>query len=113
MKYMFPRQFGLQSVFTAGPDGAKSNIQFKCGTFREKEISQLDYERQLRRPQRENECDADGGVASLKVPKRLRGVVKIIRKLRNRHAQCSYSELLRYYCPTEVRHFVRFFYVCR
>ncbi|CAG8097164.1 unnamed protein product [Penicillium salamii] len=109
MKYMFPRQFGLQSVFTPGPDGAKSNIQFKCGTFREKEISQLDYERQLRRPQRENECDADGGVASLKVPKRLRGVVKIIRKLRNRHAQCSYSELLRYYCPTEVRHFVRVF----
>ncbi|CAG8429897.1 unnamed protein product [Penicillium salamii] len=101
MKYMFPRQFGLQSVFTPGPDGAKSNIQFKCGTFREKEISQLDYERQLRRPQRDDECDADGGVGSLKVPKRLRGVVEIIRKLRNRNTQCSYSELLRYYCPTE------------
>lgn len=111
MKYMFPRQFGLHNVFMPQSDGRNSTIIFKSGIFREKEISQLDYKRQLRQPRPENEsadADAGGGVGSLKVPKRLRGMVETVRKLRNRNAQCSYSELLRYYCPTEVRHFVRF-----
>ncbi|KAJ5325627.1 Telomere reverse transcriptase [Penicillium brevicompactum] len=104
MKYMFPRQFGLHNVFMPQSDGRNSTIIFKSGIFREKEISQLDYKRQLRQPRPENEsadADAGGGVGSLKVPKRLRGMVETVRKLRNRNAQCSYSELLRYYCPTE------------
>jgi hypothetical protein len=41
------------------------------------------------------------------VPKRLRGTTEFIRKIRNRNAQCCYGVLLDYYCPTEVRHFVR------
>ncbi|CAG7919919.1 unnamed protein product [Penicillium olsonii] len=102
MKYIFPRQFGLENVFIPGPDGRKSTAHLKSQDSRETEISQLGQKRRLRQPRSENECaNADGGVESLKVPKRLRGVVEIIRKLRNRNAQCSYSEMLRYYCPTE------------
>ena len=115
MKYIFPRQFGLENVFIPGPDGRKSTAHLKSQGSRETEISQLDQKRRLRQPRPENECaNADGGVESLKVPKRLRGVVEIIRKIRNRNAQCSYSEMLRYYCPTEVRHSIRFVWlVCR
>lgn len=117
MKYMFPRQFGLQNVFTPQSDGRNGMVNFKSGIFREKEITQMEYQRQLRQPQSKKKCadaDADGGVASLKVPKRLRGMIETVRKLRNRNARCSYSQLLRYYCPTEVRHSVRFAWlVCR
>jgi telomerase reverse transcriptase len=71
--------------------------------FRENEISSLEQHRSRRI---HNECTAsDGDIANTKVPKRLRGsVTELIRKLRTRNAQCSYVELLRYYCPTDVRH---------
>ncbi|KAJ5492091.1 Telomere reverse transcriptase [Penicillium expansum] len=72
--------------------------------FRESEISRLEEEKRLQRPQPPIEfADADcGGERTIKVPKRLRGItIELVRKLRNRNAQCSYKELLRYYCPTE------------
>lgn len=107
MKYIFPRQFGLLSVFTLNSNGRNIMDDSKRFMFRESEISHLEEEKRLQRPQPEIEfADADHGVRSCKVPKRLRGItIELVRKLRNRNAQCSYGELLRHYCPTEVRHF--------
>lgn len=108
MKYIFPRQFGLLNVFQLDSDSRNSMDDSKTFMFRESEISRLEKEKRIQRPQPKNEfADADcGGVGSVKVPKRLRGItIELVRKLRNRNAQCSYGELLRYYCPTEVRHF--------
>jgi telomerase reverse transcriptase len=40
----------------------------------------------------------------LRVPKRLRGdLVFMIEKLRTLNQRCSYTEMLRHYCPVEVR----------
>ncbi|KAJ5817557.1 reverse transcriptase [Penicillium robsamsonii] len=104
MKYIFPRQFGLLNVFTLGPEARKNVDASKSFIFRESEIARLEEEKQLQRPRLGNEfADADsGGVRSVKVPKRLRGVtIELVRKLRNRNARCSYGGLLQYYCPTE------------
>ncbi|KAJ5841227.1 Telomere reverse transcriptase [Penicillium rubens] len=103
MKYIFPRQFGLLSVFTLNSNGRNIMDDSKRFMFRESEISHLEEEKRLQRPQPEIEfADADHGVRSCKVPKRLRGItIELVRKLRNRNAQCSYGELLRHYCPTE------------
>ncbi|KAJ6147666.1 Telomere reverse transcriptase [Penicillium chrysogenum] len=103
MKYIFPRQFGLLSVFTLNSNGRNIMDDSKRFMFRESEISHLEEEKRLQRPQPEIEsADADHGVRSCKVPKRLRGItIELVRKLRNRNAQCPYGELLRHYCPTE------------
>lgn len=105
MKYIFPRQFGLQNVFKPEFDGRNSTFNLKPTLFREKEISQLDHHRHPGRHQPDNECeDAGCAVGNSKVPKRLRGIIEIVKKLRNRNAKCCYRKLLRHYCPTEVRH---------
>ncbi|KAJ6184750.1 Telomere reverse transcriptase [Penicillium mononematosum] len=103
MKYIFPRQFGLLNVFTSDSDGRNTMDDSKRFIFRESEISRLEEAKRLQRPQPEIEfADADHGVRSCKVPKRLRGItIELVRKLRNRNAQCPYGELLRHYCPTE------------
>ncbi|KAJ5496602.1 reverse transcriptase [Penicillium fimorum] len=104
MKYIFPRQFGLLNVFTLGPEARKNVDASKSFMFRESEISRLEEEKHLQRPQLGNEFAGtdSGGVRSAKVPKRLRGItIELVRKLRNRNARCSYGELLQYYCPTE------------
>jgi hypothetical protein len=100
--YIFPRQFGLQNVFTstANRNGNTQNI-----VFREPEISQLIEKEQLRRP-----APSGGQVhehneeaAHTKLPKRLRGqTLELVRRLRIRHVKCSYRQLLDYYCPDEV-----------
>lgn len=108
MKYIFPRQFGLLNVFTLDSDQRKQMNDSNGFMSRESEISLLEEQKRPQGPQTGSEsADAGcGGVKSVKVPKRLRGItIELVRKLRNRNAQCSYGELLRYYCPTEVRHF--------
>lgn len=98
MKYIFPRQFGLQNVFASTGYGG-SGAQFNASALREQEISaKVDqkegvHARLLR----------DSGFTSKKLPKRLRGQVEdLVRALRVRHTRCSYLELLNYYCPLEV-----------
>jgi len=82
MMYIFPRQFSLRNVF--GPTGDQKEQFVSHGhAFREDEI-----------------FDGDG---CSKLPKRLRGqAVELAHRLRARHARCSYAELLKHYCPTEV-----------
>ncbi|KAJ5782388.1 Telomere reverse transcriptase [Penicillium paradoxum] len=104
MKYIFPRQFGLLNVFMPDSEDRNSTDEWKGFMFRENEISLLEDKVQGQRSQPQNKpADADcGGQRNIKVPKRLRGnTTELVRKLRNRNAQCPYGELLRYYCPTE------------
>jgi telomerase reverse transcriptase len=86
MKHIFPRQFGLTNVF-ASPKGQQSG-SFKAPdfTYREEEVSTA----------------AKG--ARTRVPRRLRGAPNaLVSRFRKRHARCSYTQLLRYHCPTGVR----------
>jgi telomerase reverse transcriptase len=99
MRYVFPRQFGLHNAFTSKVDRRETAMPFKDYTLREKEIHQ-------------SMCKALHGKATdlsevnrwkSRVPKRLRGAaVALINRLRTLHHRCSYTELLRYYCPVKV-----------
>jgi|SRR5690242_5120854 len=99
MRYMFPRQYGLHNVFTSKTDPRETAMPFKDYTLREKEIHQ-------------KMCRELGGKVNnadevtkwkRRLPKRLRGhVVHLIEKLRILNQRCSYTEMLRHYCPVEV-----------
>lgn len=99
MRYMFPRQFGLHNVFTSKVDKRETAMPFKDYTLREKEIHQ-------------KMCwDLGDGLSNAdevskwkqRVPKRLRGdLVSLVEKMRILNQRCSYTELLRHYCPAEV-----------
>jgi telomerase reverse transcriptase len=99
MKYMFPRQYGLHNVFTSSVDKRETAMPFKEYTLREKEIHQSmcrDLGEKIHNP---------GEVAKwkLRIPKRLRGdLVSMVDKLRVLNQRCSYTEMLRHYCPVEV-----------
>lgn len=70
MKHIFPKQFGLQNVFTG-----------------------------IRHSRSRDEMEDVP-----KIPKRLRGrPVELVQRLQRRHKNCSYAELLRYYCPEVCR----------
>lgn len=101
MKYIFPRQCGLQHVFAPTSRNGTAD-QFKAHASREKEIAEA---AKPKKPRHLHYID-DLGNSSLKLPKRLRGqTVDLVRAMRVRHARCSYSELLKYYCPTDVSPF--------
>lgn len=75
MQHIFPRQFGLPNVFTSVAQQGLLNRSFRL-------------EEQEQTP---------------KIPKRLRGVsVELLQGLQRRNKHCSYTELLRYYCPSDV-----------
>lgn len=102
MRYIFPRQFSLHNVFTSKVEARESAMPFKDYTLREKDIHY-------------RMCQDLGGKMKItcevkkwknRTPKRLRGAtVYLVNKLRNFHSQCSYVELLRYYCPVKVHIF--------
>lgn len=92
MKYIFPRQFGLHNVFTSQVDQRQTVQPFKDYTLREEEIT---HSEELERAKRQQQLP--------KVPKRLRGCpFQLVKKLQKRNRNCSYTELLRHYCPIEV-----------
>lgn len=100
MKYIFPRQFGLQNVFSGSLDGGDN--QFRSDKSREEEIAALGNTARLRRLQNEDDkrCEDGDAKADLKLPKRLRGqALDLTRRLRTNHSQCAYAKLLQYYCP--------------
>lgn len=100
MRYIFPRQFGLHNVFTSTVDTRETAMAFKDYTLREKEISQT-----LQREMSKKGITRDDEIAKLKqrLPKRLRGEpLALVNKLRKLNQKCSYTELLRHYCPVEV-----------
>jgi telomerase reverse transcriptase len=98
MKYIFPRQFGLQDIFTC------DNIEYSKNYMdREDEISELEARKQTRKSQLKSTLPVNEDRDSPKLPKRLRGTAgELVQRLRNRHARCSYGELLKHYCPSDV-----------
>jgi telomerase reverse transcriptase len=100
MKYIFPRQYGLHNVFTSKIDPRETAMPLKDYTLREKEIHQS-----MCRDLGDKASNADEKAKwKLRVPKRLRGdVVVLVNKLRILNQRCSYTEMLRHYCPVEVR----------
>ncbi|KAJ6121653.1 Telomere reverse transcriptase [Penicillium capsulatum] len=102
MKYIFPRQFGLQNVFSESCD---AGFQFQSEKAHDEEIrkiANLEREKRARLAQAkgikwsEKECSK----IDLKLPKRLRGqALELTQKLRTNHSRCAYATLLEYYCP--------------
>ncbi|OKL61688.1 hypothetical protein UA08_02399 [Talaromyces atroroseus] len=89
MKYIFPRQFGLHNAFTSAVDSRETVQPFKDYTLREEEIARLQGPEGHRRTQIKS-----------KLPKRLRGSpLQLVQKLQKRSQTCSYTALLRHYCP--------------
>ncbi|KAF7316755.1 Telomerase reverse transcriptase [Mycena chlorophos] len=79
-KYVFPRQFGLQSAFAFE---SASSVLPDFGNM-----------------------DRDGAIASLgrcKTPKRLKEVVSMLEKAIWRHGRCCYWQLRDLACPSQVR----------
>lgn len=104
MKYLFPRQFGLDNVLTVSADRGNNN-QAQSHEFRENEISKHDDHRfrRLSGPAQDRTPAITREQLSTKLPKRLRGqVLALAQKLRVRHARCSYGALLQHYCPADV-----------
>ncbi|KAI9814836.1 MAG: hypothetical protein M1827_003102 [Pycnora praestabilis] len=96
MKYIFPRQFGLHNVFTSIVDRRETIQPFKDYTLREQEIALSN----TRKVPSANGKEPPG--RSCKVPKRLRGdIIRLVAQLQKQHGKCSYTQLLRYYCPVE------------
>ncbi|KAG5978328.1 hypothetical protein E4U55_006241 [Claviceps digitariae] len=92
MMYMFPRQFGLHNVFTSDVNSSETAQKFQDYTLREEEISRL-----LKNPKN---LSTDG---TPKLPKRLRGMAwNLVRRLQALHSRCSYTELVKHYCPSEL-----------
>ncbi|OAQ91878.1 telomerase reverse transcriptase [Purpureocillium lilacinum] len=90
MMYMFPRQFGLHNVFTSGTNRQETAQRFQDYTLRENEIARL----------LEKHPSLQRGPHP-KIPKRLRGApLGLVQRLQVLHHRCSYTELLRHYCPT-------------
>lgn len=99
LRYIFPRQYGLHNAFTSKVDLRETAMAFKDYTSREKELH-LAMSRDLPEDVR---TQAQVRKWRLRVPKRLRGdVVELVQKLRKLNQTCSYTELLRHYCPVEV-----------
>ncbi|KAM0282493.1 hypothetical protein ACHAQH_003007 [Verticillium albo-atrum] len=92
LMYIFPRQFGLHNVFTSEVDRKQTAQKFPDYTLREDEIKALRHRSEL-----------PGRDKPIPVPKRLRGEVAcLVQRLQVRHARCSYTELLRHYCPSAI-----------
>jgi telomerase reverse transcriptase len=102
MKYIFPREFGLQNVFTIAP-GSRNNVDlFTNHHRREYEIGRVEEGRRQKRCQSSgDQLRAElGGNCFEKLPKRLRGqALDMVQRMRVHHSRCSYGELLKYYCP--------------
>ncbi|KAG6001439.1 hypothetical protein E4U21_004328 [Claviceps maximensis] len=93
MVYIFPMQFGLHTVFTSDVNSSGTAKRFQDHALPDEEVSRL-----LRNPKN---LSADG---TLKLPKRLRGMAwKLVQRLQFLHSRCSYTELLKHYCSSELR----------
>lgn len=90
--HMFPRQFGLHNVFTSDVSYLETAQKFQDYTLREREITE--YVEKSKRLSKDR---------MPKLPKRLRGRAwSLVRRLQLLHGRCSYGELLKHYCPSEV-----------
>ncbi|KAF2831905.1 hypothetical protein CC86DRAFT_82738 [Ophiobolus disseminans] len=96
LRYIFPRQFGLHNVFTSKVNRRETAMPYKDYTLREMEIH-----RNMTRVLHDKATDTkEVQLSKSRVPKRLRGAtMALIDRLRTLNHRCSYTELLRHYCP--------------
>ena len=98
MKYIFPRQYGLHNAFTSMLDSRETVQPFKDYTLREQEIAQKNRQASLK-----NGLGSKPPTSiNQHLPKRLRGVVELVKKFQTLHRRCSYKEMLEHYCPVSV-----------
>lgn len=84
-------------MFTSVVDPQETAQPLKDYTLRESEIAD---KQRIQRSYFSTEGDAP---KRLPVPRRLRGTaMELVKKMQKLHARCSYSELLKYYCPKTV-----------
>ncbi|KAF7974772.1 hypothetical protein HWV62_11243 [Athelia sp. TMB] len=82
-KYVFPRQYGLSSVFKASaPQSKFSAVSIPDFSDREKEIKAL---------------------GSCKTPKRLKETLSLLEKMVWRHSKCAYKALRDKACPSKIK----------
>lgn len=98
MKYIFPRQYGLHNAFTSTLDSRETVQPFKDYTLREQEIAQKNRHASLKI----GLGSKPPTLINQYLPKRLRGVVDLVKKLQTLHCRCSYKEMLEHYCPVSV-----------
>jgi telomerase reverse transcriptase len=100
LRYIFPRQFGLHNAFTSKVDRRETAMPFKDYTLRDKEIHQS-----MCMDLKDKSSDVEAVAKwNARVPKRLRGAtMTLVDRLRTLNHRCSYTELLRHYCPVKVR----------
>lgn len=98
LKYVFPRVFGLHNVFTSIVDRSATTAQFMDYTMREAEIAEQEKQKQTMKIRGEA---SNKGASADKVPRRLRGVLPLIKRLQKLHAKCAYKEILFKHCPVE------------
>ncbi|KAI0719340.1 hypothetical protein C8T65DRAFT_706384 [Cerioporus squamosus] len=80
-KYVFPRQYGLESAFSTSSGPSYGSFRFPDYMDREQEIKNR---------------------GSCKTPKRLKHVLGMLEKLTWRHRKCRYQLLLDLACPSKV-----------
>ncbi|KAL1918651.1 uncharacterized protein VTP21DRAFT_2673 [Calcarisporiella thermophila] len=78
LRYIFPRQFRLENVFTCPVDYSATTQPFKEFVYRENEIKISKVK---------------------KVPWRLRKVVAMVKRMMQLHRRCRYLDLIKRYCP--------------
>lgn len=93
MKHIFPLQFGLHNVFLGAVDRGEAGHEFKDYTLREQEITYEEHRNAYK-------YGTNSRMKHTRIPKRLRGEpFSIVQRIRKRHANCSYTQLLRHHCP--------------
>lgn len=106
VKYMFPRQYGLDSVFDVkniSSEGVSRGQFFNRHNFLDRELD-LDV-----RNLTSKGCCLDDWLAKssqsrgpIKTPKRLKNVIEIVEQIYHRHTRCGYRALLNKVCPSKV-----------
>ena len=92
LRYIFPREFGLHNGFTCNGDPKDTAQPYKDYTMRDAESAGKILTTERR---------SGTNVAGPRIPKRLlHGALKLVQKLQISHSKCSYSELLKHYCPS-------------
>jgi telomerase reverse transcriptase len=99
MQYIFPKQYGLHNVLTTTADPKRVSQLYQDYASREEEIRTKIWTLKRRPAATLSSRDHP---AQLPLPNRLKGKpLALVAKFQRLHSRCSYTELLRYYCPVQ------------
>ena len=93
-KHIFPRQYGLHNGFMSHTAPNQTTRTPRDYTLQGQEIAAAVRDPKIR-------AVNGSEPLNLHIPKRLRGRPwSLIQKIQSRHLSCSYTQLLRHYCPS-------------